>query len=59
MGKKERNVAQHKSTPNSMRNSREFVMEWSSADSRLSRRIKAGKSNGNKLKRNSPYTINQ
>jgi len=30
-------------------------MEWSSGESRLARRIKAGKSNGDKLKRNSPY----
>ena len=58
MNKLERNAAQHKSTPPKMKNRREFVMEWSSGESRLARRIKAGKSNGDKLKRNSPYITN-
>jgi hypothetical protein len=55
MIKKERNIAQHKAAPRKMKNSTNFVMELSSADSRLVRRIKAGKSNGDKLKRNIPY----
>jgi very-short-patch-repair endonuclease len=55
MNKLERNKAQYKSTPARMKNSREFVMEWSSEESRLARRVKAGKVNGNKFKRNTPY----
>lgn len=56
MTKQERTADQHRATPSKMKNSKEYVMEYSSADSRLSRRIKAGKANANKLKRNSPYT---
>ena len=57
MDKIERSLSQHKVTPRTMKNARTFVMEYSSGDSRLLRRIKAGKANGDKLKRNSAYTI--
>ena len=56
MVNQERTADQHKATPSKLKNSREYVMEYSSADSRLSRRIKAGKANGKKLKKNSPWT---
>jgi len=52
---KERNKSQEKTTPKNMKNMRAFVVEYSSGESRLMRRIKAGKANGNKLTKNTPY----